>query len=651
MTELYTNLPGFSVEYKDRGLVVPLTVASTDKVTVIGTAADGPMYEPIPIISQDEGETIFGKPYNVSTLEANGDTLLLGYSETYGAGARNISLTRIGGKMASGVASEIMSIDSYYAGALYNGVQYMIDLSTGTEKFCIKKPNVKGGEIIEIVLGTKTVAELAAAINSHADNNVIIATVGTGVGAGAGVAKSTLSATPPHATLTTAFAGLGNLKFTSVASPGTDVSVTLTAATDSETTTVTVNTKDITIALARDTTVTATVASVKTAFDLVTAATALVTVEVIGAGTGLAEAKTKTSLVNTPAYSYLTGGSDSPNISDVTYIEDMYIELHKAYVAIEDYDTDIVVALGVYADDEFTITQAGAENIVTNFAEQLANVCAKATEKSNEMFGVIAVEPILTATREAIKARVDELVDSENMYYRLQVDLVDEGGAEPYVAAYTVNLQSGSKQSVGHLISVVAMPEGNFYHNVLGSYYSPLTAAYAGLTSSISPASAPTNKVIPNIRKLRYKLSPAQLDTLTEKRYVTFREKNQSIVVTDACTACLVEYDAKGNLSFRSDYWRLSTLRSTFISVAAVREAAEPFIGEPNELPQQNALETAIRSKLDALKAKGVINNYRFTISATLAQKVLGDSYIFLEIVPALERRRIKVTVALRTSL
>jgi hypothetical protein len=117
--------------------------------------------------------------------------------------------------------------------------------------------------------------------------------------------------------------------------------------------------------------------------------------------------------------------------------------------------------------------------------------------------------------------------------------------------------------------------------------------------------------------------------------------RNIGIAVTDGCTAA----DAG------SDYTRLSTLRVTFAAVDVVRTAAEPFIGEPNELPQHNALETAIKAGLDRMKEAGAIVAYRFTISSTLYQKLLGESIIDLELIPALETRKIKLNVALALAL
>lgn len=648
MAELYPNLPGFTVEYKDRGLVIPAVPVITDRVVLIGTATDGPAYEPVEIQSPDDyAETIFGKAYTlgVDGAASNGTTLMLGALEAYEAGCRNIALVRVGGTVAVGdCPNTVMTLTSIYPGALYNTVTYMIDLISATKKFCIKTPAVKGAKTITIELGTKTIAQLVDAINNHPDNNCVIAAAVAGQESG--VATAVLTNTPPHATLTTTWAGAGQVKLTSVASPGTDVTITF-ADTDQATTSVTVAGSAITVDLETATsTIVATVQEVVDAINADVEANLLVTAELVGTGSALAEADTVQTLVNTPAYAAMTGGTDGPSTADLaTYKTAMYQNLYLAYGMLEDYDFDIVVPLGVYADYEKVIG-----SYTTTFGEQLANFCADTTGRNNEVFGVIGMTPTTSITQMGIKAQVAALAAKDNFYYKITFTAEESGGTWTFSAGARVkDVDSGADKSVGHFINVVAMPEGGFKHPVLGNYYAPITAAYAGLISSLSAESATTNKVIPNVKRLRYRLSPAQLDTLTGKRYVTFKVSNQNVAVVDGCTACEVTYDSHGNLSFRSDYWRLSTLRVVFKAVSEVRKAAEPFIGEPNETAQQNALDTAIKSALNKLKPKALID-FRFSINATLQQKILGESYITLELVPALERRKIKVSVSLRAS-
>jgi hypothetical protein len=652
MPELYANLPGFTVDYKDGGLVVPQVYSTADKIVLIGTATDGPKYEAIEIAAPNEDtELLFGKAYNTS-YQSNGTTLMLGATEAYGAGARNIALMRIGGAFATADLTA-MKLDSVYAGSLYNNIKYKIDKTADSEKLTIQKPTVKGGETLVFNLtDTKTITELVTEINDHLSNNVVVASVVTGHETD--VAKTALTATPPYGTYATTFtAPNSNLVFTSKDTPDPGVSITMVAgSTDTAETTVAVVGNAITVTLGTTgDTIDATANEVKNAIEASTAAKALISIALASGSTGLGvvEALSSKTLTSTPSFVALAGGTDGPATTVLSdYINAMYRELWTAYDILEDYDARIVIPLGVFADYQKTVG-----GITTNFGEQLANFCSASTERNNETWGVISMTPTTTITQAAIKARVNVLTNAEqttNLYYKLDVT-VDEN-AETDAAFVTAasrikDTETDRDKSVGHLISVIALPEGGFSHPVLGNYYAPITAAYGGFASSLPVESATTNKVIPNIKRLRYKLSPSQLDALTAQRFVTFKENNRAVSVVDGCTACEVIYDAAHRLSFRSDYWRLSTLRTVFKAVAEVRRVAEPFIGEPNGPEQQNALETAIKSALNAMKPKA-LTSYRFNIGATLQQRINGDSFINLELVPALERRKIRVTVALR---
>jgi len=165
-------------------------------------------------------------------------------------------------------------------------------------------------------------------------------------------------------------------------------------------------------------------------------------------------------------------------------------------------------------------------------------------------------------------------------------------------------------------------------------------AVYAGMISSLPPQSAPTNKAVPGVLGLRFQYSNAQLNELTAKRFVTYRTKaNGTIVaVTDAMTA------AQPN----SDYRRLSTYRVVKEAVNQIREVCDPYIGEPNEVAQRNAMTAAIAKRLDAMKEAGALVDYSFQVIATPEMQLLGQAMIELTIVPPMELRQITVVVSLR---
>jgi hypothetical protein len=108
---IYNSLPGISAEYKDGGLIVSATNATTGSVLIIGTAEDGPVRKVIGGISVDEAERIFG------SAKREGATLVRAMHECYNAGCRDIRLLRATGSIASakilGPASSRASIKAY----------------------------------------------------------------------------------------------------------------------------------------------------------------------------------------------------------------------------------------------------------------------------------------------------------------------------------------------------------------------------------------------------------------------------------------------------------------------------------------------------------------------------------------------------------
>jgi hypothetical protein len=224
----------------------------------------------------------------------------------------------------------------------------------------------------------------------------------------------------------------------------------------------------------------------------------------------------------------------------------------------------------------------------------------------------------------------DKIEEGENEYF-----LRNDRGA-------LILDDNGNPIDIGNSIGVVAGPDFVFEHQELGNYYANGTAAMAGLISTLEPESAPTNKRVKGVKGLRYTLSPNQLGKLTDNQYLTARSKyGKGVVITDGVTAALPD----------SDYARISTMRITNAAVATVREEADPYVGEPNELEYRNALATAIQSGLDQMKGDGALRDFEFSIHSSLQDQVLGKSLIELTLVPAFEMREITIVVSLKAQL
>lgn len=141
-------------------------------------------------------------------------------------------------------------------------------------------------------------------------------------------------------------------------------------------------------------------------------------------------------------------------------------------------------------------------------------------------------------------------------------------------------------------------------------------------------------------------MSGAQANRLGGRRIVTFLDRATGFVVASAMTG-------GHNVSryIRTDYNRLTTVRIVDATIGVIRSIGERFIGEPNTSAARNALSAEIDKALRAMKASRAITGYRFSITASPEQQVLGEAQVDLTLVPAFEMTKITVNVSLSKQL
>ncbi|MEX3713556.1 phage tail sheath protein [Cytobacillus horneckiae] len=250
-----------------------------------------------------------------------------------------------------------------------------------------------------------------------------------------------------------------------------------------------------------------------------------------------------------------------------------------------------------------------------SFAQTIADYCSTKTLMKSAAIGYIGVKSPVDTKVSTIRKYADNL---------LQLDTE----ISPYL------------QVVGSEVGVI-LPVTNSVHYINGATH------YAALVSTLRKQSAPTNKAISGVKAIRFDYSLRQLSRLTAKKIVTFRLKDSTqLVVTDGVTTA-PSISIAGQTR-DSDYARLSTLRITQLAIQVVRDAVDPFIGEANEMPKYNALNTAIKSALESIHEAGAIQGYKFTIANVSSQ--LDEATVVLEIVPAFELRKVEVQVSLAPS-
>ena len=306
-----------------------------------------------------------------------------------------------------------------------------------------------------------------------------------------------------------------------------------------------------------------------------------------------------------------------------------------------------------------------------NFAYQLADFCYRQSNQSQEMTGAIGVLPpdslslrdvsrwigtLPVTTTDAngnviISTNGTGLLGNKFMAGRKAagnipghtVDGIDglyEGGFIGTDDGWLDGAQSEDANDhlvdIGKYISVVASYPVLSNPARTAAYSATGAATYGGFYSGLPASSAPTNKVLSNLR-LPYRISTTKLDLLAGLRYVTFHAKPKGIVVSDAPTAARSD----------SDYRRLSTVRIVKQTMDNVRRAGEPFLGEGITGARLAALDTAVDRELGQMVKAGDLVRYEHKIISTPSQRVLGQATIELKLIPAFELRQITVTVAL----
>ena len=152
ITNLYPNLPGHLVEFKDGGMQLRDTAVSgnSKSLLIIGTAIDGPVNEPVAIDAENV-QKLFGNDIDSNGIP-NGATLTKYARQAYKAGFNDIRCMRVTGSSASATIETSTSTTSELHGTVkeFNSVgneRYTVTLDMSdvpNDKYgAIKKENIK----------------------------------------------------------------------------------------------------------------------------------------------------------------------------------------------------------------------------------------------------------------------------------------------------------------------------------------------------------------------------------------------------------------------------------------------------------------------------------------------------------------------------
>lgn len=296
-----------------------------------------------------------------------------------------------------------------------------------------------------------------------------------------------------------------------------------------------------------------------------------------------------------------------------------------------------------------------------NFAYQLANFCFQSSSNEYNVTGTMGVNMPKSFSSKDLSLWVGKEpqidVDGKiiangtglvgNKFLAGKIDYApgfwatEDGfmpGAAGEKAGQVLKDLGGRPIDIGRYISVFVGVQ-TFFNNVDETgfgYHANGAGYYAGYYSTLPAQSAPTNKVAENA-VIPFKLSKTKLNSLAKYSMIAYKEKNGVLRFSDSPTAARRD----------SDFRRLTTIRVVNEVVDAVRDIAEPYIGEPNTQNARQSLQSNINLELGKMQELGVIQRFQAKVSATVKQQIEGDATVELIIVPPFEIRKIYVITSL----
>jgi len=347
-----------------------------------------------------------------------------------------------------------------------------------------------------------------------------------------------------------------------------------------------------------------------------------------------------------PVDTTLTGGKDGVFMEPDT----IYEALQEAFELLENYEADIIVFPSVYIDSLKAGFDASGSpgNVNCGYHTLINSFLRTLSEEYKETIGIISVSPYPGAAAsqpgygyniDKIKGTTGQIKGDELTTYHTNLTAPD--AAYPQRPATVMD----SFESYRGLVSVCAFevlfPKG--VYNV--PYYGTGECLYAGLLSSIPVAEGSTNKQLPTVSQLRYKLlSNSQLEKMVQMRYVTAAVRGTGLpYLVDGMTAARNVSD-----SDRSDYVRVSTVRVVKTVLTDIRATARKYIGKPNDTIMQVALNDELKRLLNAKVEQGILApGSSVAVSADATQRVLGELNVDLTLRLRFEIREVFVTTTL----
>jgi hypothetical protein len=163
-------------------------------------------------------------------------------------------------------------------------------------------------------------------------------------------------------------------------------------------------------------------------------------------------------------------------------------------------------------------------------------------------------------------------------------------------------------------------------------------AAVAGLLSTLTPQSSPTNKVVPGVVKLARRFAYGETKDLISGGVLVLEERQGVRVVRGVTT----------EMATNGPFRQITTRRIVDFAKAGIRQASTPFIGRLNNARVRKALQGAINGFLTTMVQDEALTGYGLEVTATRDDEIAGRAMVNAVLQPTFSIDFVAVTLVLQ---
>jgi hypothetical protein len=160
-------------------------------------------------------------------------------------------------------------------------------------------------------------------------------------------------------------------------------------------------------------------------------------------------------------------------------------------------------------------------------------------------------------------------------------------------------------------------------------------APVAGLISTLSPHSSPTNKTLPALGRLSIRFSYGERISLVQNRIFVLEQRNGVRVV-------------RGLTTDDGGFRQLTTRRIVDFAKAGIRQVGNAFVGRLNNERVRAALKGAIDGFLTGMLVDEQLTDYKLEVTATRRDEIEGRAVVNVLLQPTFSIDFVAVTLVLQ---